>query len=140
MKYMGALVVSYFISLSGCSVEEPENMVRYYDSHTYNHFVEKLDEHKVRYRTTENMEVYYPVSQSQIVDAIKTEVRAKRNPGCAVSFTSEKKQKIMESTLKSRGIPYTVVNTDAGQQITCSPTYKDAVNELLMQVLRGEIE
>ena len=136
MRITIALILT--VSMGGCSQPEPEESTKYYDSKTYQRFVEKLDEHGVEYRKGKDMNVFYPVSQSQAVRAIASEVNAEYHPGCGGSFTSEEKQKAMEAALKVRGIPYTVVELDSGPSITCSPEHREAFHELFMSVLRGE--
>lgn len=126
--------------VGGCGQPQPEESTKYYDSKTYQRFVEKLDEHGVEYRKGKDLDVFYPVSQSQVVKAIASEVNAEYHPGCEGSFTSAEKQKAMEVALKARGIPYTVVELDTGPSITCSPEHRKVFHELFMSVLRGEFD
>lgn len=113
--------------------------MKYYDSHRYERFIGKLDDNGVNYRKGNDMEVFYPMSQSQLVGAIASEISAEYHPGCGGSFTTKEKQKAMEAELKKRGIAFTVVELDQGPAITCAPQDREAFQEAFMYVLRMEV-
>jgi hypothetical protein len=134
---VGIIFLSLF-GIAGCS--EPEGSMKYYDSKTYERFIEKLNENGVEYRKGKELNVFYPMSQSQAVSAIASEITAEYHPGCGGSFTTKEKQEAMEAALDSRGIPYTVVELDDGPSISCSPENRDEFHKLFMSVLRGEFD
>ena len=136
MRISVPLTALLLAAIAGCS--EPEGSTKYYDSHTYKRFIEKLDKNGVEYRKGDDLNVFYPVSQAQLVNAIASEVEAEYHPGCGGSFTTEEKQEAMVAELKKRNIPFTVVELDQGPSITCSPEYREAFHEAFMYVLRGE--
>ena len=136
MRITITLITLLFIGMAGCS--EHENSTKYYDSHTYKRFIEKLDKNGVKYRKGEEMNVFYPVSQSHLVSAIASEIRAEYHPGCGGNFSTKEKQEAMVKELKKRNIPFTVVERDEGPSITCAPEDREAFNEAFMSVLRGK--
>ena len=136
---LAALIVSIVVfMLVGCSGSESEGSMKYYDSHRYNRFIEKLEENRVNYRRGDGLEVYYPMSQSQLVGAIASEISAEYHPGCGGSFTTKEKQEAMEAELKKRGVSYSVVQLDQGPALTCMPEDREAFHEAFMYVLRKE--
>jgi len=132
VKSISVLIAALFI-LPGCS--EPENSSKYYDSHVYNAFIQQLEISGVKYRKGENLSVFYPINQSQKAHAIHDEVIAKYYPGCGGSFTSKETQATVETELRKRGIPYTIIELDEGPKITCAPEYQEAFTKTFQSVI-----
>ena len=138
MRLSVLMVSVVLLATTGCSDAEPEASMKYYDSQRYSRFLEKLDENEVDYRKGDKFEVFYPVSQSQLVGAIASEISAEYHPGCGGSFTTKEKQEAMGAELKKRGISYTVVELDQGPVLTCAPEDREAFHEAFMYVLRRQ--
>ena len=138
MRNILAMAVVCCVSVASCSKPEPESKMTYNDSHQFNRFVEKLEEHSFPYREAGELSIFYPVSQTKLIESLAAEARTEFGSDCGVSFTSMEKHKLMESALKNEGIPYTVVSIDDGPRIKCSAVNRETFNELSMQVFKGE--
>jgi len=130
MKHIGSLLFfALILSLNGCS--ELTNSSQFNDSHVQQNFIEKLDENKIRYRVSEDRKVFYAADAAEKVKEIESEIQAKYYPGCTVSFSDKNEFKLMTDKLKEKGIPFSVVELDAGPTITCAPKYRDDVYQLM---------
>jgi len=135
--FRGILPLGISIFL-GCS--EIEESIHYYDKKVYERFIIKLDRKGISYRKGYELSVFYPLSESERVLAVKKEIESEYFTGCGGSMVSPERQMILEAALMKSGIPFKIVITDEGEKVVCQTEYQEAFHEIFEKALKGDIK
>jgi len=127
------------IALLACSCSEIEESTHITDSHVYYELIIELNKSNINYRRGKDLSVFYPISESNKVKAIKENVISKYYTSCGVSLLKPAMYESLKYELLNKNIPFREVTTDDGLKLACPNEYQNEFSMLLKSVLNNHV-